>query len=390
MPLASYLMIVDYAKVTGGGASMRPARRDYRSRGTAAILAVAFHIAFVFLLTVPLRRVFVPASPAVPPMLVQLIDRPRGQHQDSDRLALAPRLTKPTVRLANTPPNLDIAIPVDILPPPQPSDMRAALPPGTKNVEADGSSSGRTEGSGEGAGPTVLHQVAPVYSAASLRAHEQGTVTVRVLVDARGIPSQIRLVGSSGFPRLDQSAIEAVKRFRYSPPAHEAQAAQSWATARVEFDPLRMPVPTSVSPYDSFVAEQVAVARRSGGVLYAQYQGNDDVVRRLADRLIAMLARDGSGSSDPQHPGSSPTPMQMLATQGKLKSIGFVGFASPGFDCGNPTLAADPRAGRCEVFEAQQDHGLSYWLALVDSDWRLRNLLITVGAQPLSAGSLAR
>jgi hypothetical protein len=39
---------------------MRPARRDYRSRGTAAIIAVAFHIAFLFLLTVPLRRVLVP------------------------------------------------------------------------------------------------------------------------------------------------------------------------------------------------------------------------------------------------------------------------------------------------------------------------------------------
>src|SRR5580698_6665655 len=103
---------------------MRPARRDYRSRGTAAIIAVAFHIAFLFLLTVPLRRVLVPESPAVAPMEVKLIERPRGQHQDSERRAITPRLTKPAVRLANTPPNVDIAIPVDILPAPQPSQMR--------------------------------------------------------------------------------------------------------------------------------------------------------------------------------------------------------------------------------------------------------------------------
>src|SRR3984957_10607250 len=135
---------------------MRPARSDYRSRGTAAIIPVAFRIAFLFLLAVPLRRVFIPESPAVEPMVVSFIDQPRGQHQDSDRRAIAPRLTKPTVPLAKTAPNVEIAIPVDILPPPQPSEMRAALPAGTKDVVG--------EGSPEGAGPAVLHQVPPIYS----------------------------------------------------------------------------------------------------------------------------------------------------------------------------------------------------------------------------------
>jgi TonB family protein len=268
--------------------------------------------------------------------------------------------------------------------------MRATLPPGTKEVVAEGSSSGRTEGSAAGAGPTVVHQVPPVYSVASQRAHEQGTVTVRVLVDAHGVPGEIRLVQSSGFPRLDQSALEAVKRYRYAPPAHEAQAAQSWATARVEFDLLRMPVPTTVLQYDSLIAEQVAIARRSSGVLYKKYQGTDNVVHRLADRLTATLSRGSAGTSDPQHAHSAPTPLEMLAAQGDVKHMRFVGFAGAGFDCGNPTAAADLKARRCEVFEAQQDHGLSYWLALMDDDQMLRNLLITVGTQPLSAGSLPR
>ncbi len=370
---------------------MRPARRDYRSRGTAAIIAVAFHLAFLFLLTLPLRRVLVPESPAVPPMVVKLIDRPRGQHQDSDRRALAPRLTRLSVRLANTPPNVDIAIPVDILPAPQPSQMRAALPPGTKDVEAEGSPSGGTQGSGEGAGPAVVHQVPPVYSLASQLAHEQGTVTLRVLVDAHGVPSQIRLVGSSGFPRLDQSALEAVKRYRYASPAHEGRAADSWATARVEFDLLRMPVPTSVIQYDALVAEQVAVARRSSGNLSTKFLWTDEVVHRLADRLTATLARDGGAASDPRHSRASPSPLQMLATQGKVKHLRFVGLAGPDFDCGSPTVIANPKAVRCEVFEAQQDHGLSFWLALVDNEQlRLRNLLITAGTELLSARSPTR
>jgi len=368
----------------------RDGRRDYRARGTAALIAVAFHIAFLVLLTVPQHRAAVPDLPLLAPMEVKLLDLPRGQHLDSDRRAIAPRLTKLTVQLANTPPNVDIAIPVDILPAPQPAEMRAALPSGTQDVAADGSPSGRTEGAGEGAGPIVVHQVPPVYSVASQRAHEQGTVTMRVLVDAHGIPSQISLVRSSGFPRLDQSALAAVKRFRYAAPAHPAESAQSWATARVEFDLLRMPVPTSLIQYDSLIAEQVAVARRSNGALFAPHQGQDDLVHRLAERLTAALSHTGAGTSDPQHSHSSPTPLEMLAAQGSVKHMRFVGFAGAGFDCGSPIAAADPKAGRCEVFEAQQDRGLSYWLALVDNDQLLQNLLITVGAPPLSAGSLAR
>ena len=370
---------------------MGPAHRDYRSRGTAAIIAVAFHIAFLFLLTVPLRRVVVPESPAVPPMVVSFIEQPRGQHRDSDRRALAPRLTKPTVHLANTVPNVEIAIPVDILPAPQPSQMRAALPAGTKDVVGEGSPNGSTEGTEEGAGPALLHQVPPIYSVDSLRAHEQGTVTVRVLVDAHGVPGEIRLVGSSGFPRLDQSALEAVKRYRYSPPAHEAQGARSWATARVEFDLLRMPVPTSIIQYDALVAEQVAVARRSSDKLSTKFLWTDEVVHRLADRLTTTLAREGAGASDPRHSRASPTPLQMLATQGKVKHLRFVGLAGPDFDCGSPTVTANPKAERCEVFEAQQDHGLSYWLALVDGEQlRLQNLLITAGTELLSARSPTR
>jgi protein TonB len=371
--------------------SMGPARTDYRSRGTAAIVAVVFHIAFLFLLTVPLRRVAPPTTSDVEPMLVKLIDRPHGQHQDSDRRALAPRLTKPTPRMADTPPNVDIVIPVDIRPPPQPSAMLAALPPGTKDVSGEGSPAGRTQGSGEGAGPALLHHVAPVYSSASLRAHEQGTVILRVLVNSKGVPSEVRLARSSGFPRLDQSALESVKRYRYAPPSQDARPELSWATAYVRFDLLRMPVPTAVVRYDSLVAAQVAIARRTRAELHAEARGTDEVLRRLAERLIDTLGRDSIGRSDPRHSDVSATPPQMLARQGKLKSMRFLGFAGVGFDCGSASVAVDAKTLRCEVFEAQQANGLSYWLALVEnSRSRLQSLLISAGTQPLSADSPAR
>ncbi len=60
--------------------------------------------------------------------------------------------------------------------------------------------------------PPVLH-----YPAAARRAHEEGRVDVRVLVDATGAPLDIDLLRSSGYPRLDESALATVRATRFHP-----------------------------------------------------------------------------------------------------------------------------------------------------------------------------
>jgi protein TonB len=68
----------------------------------------------------------------------------------------------------------------------------------------------------------------PVYPRESSRRHEHGTVLLRVLVDTGGRPMQIEVERSSGFERLDNSALDAVRRWLFRP--HEvngiAQAVQ--------------------------------------------------------------------------------------------------------------------------------------------------------------------
>ncbi len=68
----------------------------------------------------------------------------------------------------------------------------------------------------------------PVYPRESSRRHEHGTVLLRVLVDTGGRPAQIQVERSSGFERLDNSALDAVRRWLFRP--HEvngmAQAVQ--------------------------------------------------------------------------------------------------------------------------------------------------------------------
>jgi len=64
---------------------------------------------------------------------------------------------------------------------------------------------------------SYLNNPSPVYPAVSRRLGEQGKVLVRVLIGADGVPQKADLAMSSGFARLDQSALEYVMKCRYIP-----------------------------------------------------------------------------------------------------------------------------------------------------------------------------
>ncbi|HBJ99252.1 MAG TPA: energy transducer TonB, partial [Delftia acidovorans] len=49
-----------------------------------------------------------------------------------------------------------------------------------------------------------LNNPAPNYPAISRRMGEQGTVTLRIFVDAQGLPQKIEVSKSSGYDRLDR------------------------------------------------------------------------------------------------------------------------------------------------------------------------------------------
>ncbi len=58
---------------------------------------------------------------------------------------------------------------------------------------------------------------APVYPPESRAAGEQGRVTLAVTVDASGVPYEVKVLTSSGFPRLDAAAVEAGKAMLVNP-----------------------------------------------------------------------------------------------------------------------------------------------------------------------------
>ncbi|MFM8517403.1 MAG: energy transducer TonB [Nevskiaceae bacterium] len=76
------------------------------------------------------------------------------------------------------------------------------------------------------------------YPAASKRAEEQGSTTVKVCVDSKGkIIGNPSVVTSSGFERLDEGAVKLARAGRYQPGTTGGQPqAESCVSFRVKFE----------------------------------------------------------------------------------------------------------------------------------------------------------
>ncbi len=87
----------------------------------------------------------------------------------------------------------------------------------------------------ESANLAVRTRVEPGYPPASRRLGEQGAVMLRVLVDERGRPADIIVATSSGYPGLDDAAVEAVRRWRFAAAKRDGAAISSWTRVRILF-----------------------------------------------------------------------------------------------------------------------------------------------------------
>ncbi len=76
----------------------------------------------------------------------------------------------------------------------------------------------------------------PVYPRASRRLNETGEVVVRVFVGSDGLPRQLQVLKSSGFPRLDEAALEGVRRARFKPPTENGRPTAGWARIPIPFE----------------------------------------------------------------------------------------------------------------------------------------------------------
>ena len=80
-----------------------------------------------------------------------------------------------------------------------------------------------------------LNNPRPPYPPLSKRLGEQGKVVVRVYIDVDGTASRAEVRQSSGFERLDQTAVQTVLRWRYVPGKRAGVPEAMWFNVPINF-----------------------------------------------------------------------------------------------------------------------------------------------------------
>lgn len=81
----------------------------------------------------------------------------------------------------------------------------------------------------------LVNNPRPAYPSMSRRLREQGTVVLEVLILADGSVGDVKISQSSGFKRLDDTAVKAVRKWRYAPARRGDEAIDYWYLQPLEF-----------------------------------------------------------------------------------------------------------------------------------------------------------
>lgn len=81
-----------------------------------------------------------------------------------------------------------------------------------------------------------LQNPPPDYPSLSRRLGEEGRALLRVLISPEGLPRDIQLQTSTGYPRLDQAALQTVRRWRFVPAMRGDEALAAWVLVPIRFN----------------------------------------------------------------------------------------------------------------------------------------------------------
>lgn len=124
---------------------------------------------------------------------------------------------------------------IDTAAPPSPNSISAAPPPPQPPSQTQGSTADAVPISPPRFDAAYLNNPLPVYPNLSRRLREVGVVQLRVRVNAAGEPLEIQLFKSSGFTRLDDSALAAVKKWKFQPARQNGNAVEAWVIVPLDF-----------------------------------------------------------------------------------------------------------------------------------------------------------
>ncbi|KNZ33396.1 MAG: hypothetical protein AD742_06885 [Methylibium sp. NZG] len=160
-----------------------------------------------------------PPPPLAPPKPVLKTPPPPAPLVTTAPTPAPSAFTAPPPEVPPPPPEPAPPAPVAVVaPPPAPP----APPPAPKTIPASA--------------VQYLEPPSPEYPRTSRRLGESGRVLLRVYIDEAGLPRQVLLAQSSGFARLDDAAVVAMKRARFKPYTENGQPTAGWAPAPIDFE----------------------------------------------------------------------------------------------------------------------------------------------------------
>ena len=196
----------------GAGTSSAPRRTGL------LIVVAALHVAIIYGLM--LATGVVKQPPFVAPLEAVFVPE-ASQPEEQPQIKIKPEIEQPVA--------------VDE-PVPEVQFEEAVTPPTDVPVPA---SANAISGSQQQGAPAqdlkTTNRVDPTYPPASRRAGEEGTVRLKVLVDTNGRASNVAVTQSSGFTRLDQAAMEAVRKWRFVAATDGTNKIQAYTQVAVTF-----------------------------------------------------------------------------------------------------------------------------------------------------------
>ncbi|HEY7640605.1 MAG TPA: energy transducer TonB [Steroidobacteraceae bacterium] len=206
------------AQTIGDGTRSVNSTKSTPRRTGLFIVVAALHVLIIYGLMLATGIVKQPAF--VQPIEAVFIPE-QTQPEEQPQVKIKPEIDQPVA---------------DQTPPPEVQFDEPVTPPSEVPIPASANAVTGTQQQGAPAQDLkTTNRVDPTYPPASRRAGEQGTVQLKVLVDTSGRASNVAVTKSSGFPRLDQAAIEAVRKWRFAAATDGTNKIQAYTQVAVTF-----------------------------------------------------------------------------------------------------------------------------------------------------------
>ena len=190
------------------------------------------------------------ATPASPPP-IELNSKANPKKQDAPS---APKLVPqpvPEPAVTERKPEKPVSSPKPVDNPVRPPAEKPVAKPQRKESDqqtsdsaeqskSDASAPSRTGGASRTAGVDEYPRILPVnthpeYPPAALQARHEGRVLLAVLVSEQGKAAKVRILKSSGFKSLDDSAAMAVRSWKFQPAERAGKPTACWVKVPVNF-----------------------------------------------------------------------------------------------------------------------------------------------------------